>query len=46
MNRTWLCGAALVLALSLPTGHSARAQSTAAIVFEWNQILQGIVSDA
>ena len=41
MKRTGLLGAALVLALSVPTGHSARAEeSTAAVVFEWNQILQ------
>ena len=40
MKRTGLLGAALVLALSVPTGQSTRAaESTAAVVVEWNRIL-------
>jgi hypothetical protein len=41
MNRAGLFAATLVLALLAPAGHAARASgSSAAIVFEWNQILQ------
>src|SRR5688572_29287071 len=41
INRTWLFGIALVLALLVTGGGDARATGPAAtVVFEWNQILQ------
>jgi hypothetical protein len=44
MHRTTLTGLTLALALLMPAGRPARADSaTADIVFEWNQILQDTV---
>lgn len=41
MNRTGLFAATLILALLAPAGYTTRATgSSAAVVFEWNQILQ------
>ena len=41
MNRTWLIGITLVVALLAPRGHALHATtSSASVVFEWNQILQ------
>ena len=44
MHKTQLIGATLALALLAPTGQDVRATgTTAAVVFEWNQILQDTV---
>jgi hypothetical protein len=41
MYRTWLMGITVVVALMAPRAHPVRASgSTAAVVFEWNQLLQ------
>ncbi len=47
MNRNWLIGATLLLALLAPSGREARATgSTPTVLVEWNQILQDTMPGA